>query len=308
MTCSQPPHNCSPISWNAFFDRKEDVTINNETFNVYRKGTSGPLFLLLHGAGYTGLSWAVFSKELIRQNEQCQILAPDLRGHGETKAIANNFSIDQLIEDVCNIYKTLFAENSRPPLILVGHSMGGVMSIHIAHSKLLPSIWIVAAIDIVEGPAISSLLHIRHSIKSQPEKFASEEEAIKWCLKSGVTKNQLSARVSMPARIKRINEAFYWRTNLLKTEPYWKEWFKGLSKLFLECEPVKLLILANIDRLDKELTMGQMRGAFQLEVLPKVGHCIHEDSPGAVAEIFINLVKRLEKFEHLKNMTSKKLT
>lgn len=96
-------------------------------------------------------------------------------------------------------------------------SMGGVMSIHIAHSKLLPrfsldhifwkiqpfisifvsSIWIVAAIDIVEGPAISSLLHIRHSIKSQPEKFASEEEAIKWCLKSGVTKNQLSARGSI---------------------------------------------------------------------------------------------------------------
>lgn len=96
-------------------------------------------------------------------------------------------------------------------------SMGGVMSIHIAHSKLLPrfsldhifwkiqpfisifvsSIWIVAAIDIVEGPAISSLLHIRHSIKNQPEKFASEEEAIKWCLKSGVTKNQLSARGSI---------------------------------------------------------------------------------------------------------------
>ena len=44
-----------------------------------------------------------------------------------------------------------------------------------------------------------------------------------------------------------------WRTNLAQTEPFWKGWFKGLSKLFLSCEPVKVLILANVDRLDREL-------------------------------------------------------
>jgi hypothetical protein len=32
-----------------------------DQFNVYLKGTSGPLFYLLHGGGYTGLSWASFT-------------------------------------------------------------------------------------------------------------------------------------------------------------------------------------------------------------------------------------------------------
>lgn len=35
-----------------------------------------------------------------------------------------------------------------------------------------------------------------------------------------------------------------------------------------------------------------MRGMFQYEVLRKVGHAVHEDSPDKVADIFVNLVNR----------------
>lgn len=83
-----------------------------------------------------------------------------------------------------------------------------------------------------------------------------------------------------------------WRTNLSQTESHWKGWFNGLSKLFLQCEPVKVLILANVDRLDRELLTGQMRGQFQLEVLNKSGHAVQEDNPEAVAKIFVQLVNR----------------
>jgi protein phosphatase methylesterase 1 len=41
---------------------------------------------------------------------------------------------------------------------------------------------------------------------------------------------------------------------------YWEGWFKGLSKLFLSTRMPKLLLLAGIDRLDKELTIAQMQG------------------------------------------------
>ena len=40
-----------------------------------------------------------------------------------------------------------------------------------------------------------------------------------------------------------------------------------------------MLLLAGMDRLDTELTVGQMQGKFQLTVLPKAGHAIHEDAP-----------------------------
>lgn len=35
-------------------------------------------------------------------------------------------------------------------------------------------------------------------------------------------------------------------------------------------------MLAGTDRLDKELMIGQMQGKFQMEVVPDVGHMLHE--------------------------------
>lgn len=66
-----------------------------------------------------------------------------------------------------------------------------------------------------------------------------------------------------------------WRIDLTKTEKYWKEWFKGLSAMFLSLNVPKLLLLAGVDRLDKELMVGQMQGKFQMQVLPQCGHAVH---------------------------------
>ena len=46
------------------------------------------------------------------------------------------------------------------------------------------------------------------------------------------------------------------------TQPFWEDWFVGLSKKFLEARGGKLLLLAGTDRLDTELTIGQMQGEF----------------------------------------------
>ena len=51
-----------------------------------------------------------------------------------------------------------------------------------------------------------------------------------------------------------------WRTDLAATQPFWEDWFVGLSKKFLEAKGGKLLLLAGTDRLDTELTIGQMQG------------------------------------------------
>lgn len=53
-------------------------------------------------------------------------------------------------------------------------------------------------------------------------------------------------------------------------------WFSGLSAKFLTVRAARLLILAGTDRLDKTLMIGQMQGKFQLEVVPDVGHMVHE--------------------------------
>lgn len=39
---------------------------------------------------------------------------------------------------------------------------------------------------------------------------------------------------------------------------------------------------AGVDRLDKELAVGQMQGKFQMQIVGHVGHAVHEDAPDKV--------------------------
>lgn len=45
------------------------------------------------------------------------------------------------------------------------------------------------------------------------------------------------------------SEAGYgWRIDLMKSEPYWRGWFQGLSQKFLDVHAPKMLLLAGVDR------------------------------------------------------------
>lgn len=37
------------------------MKIGNDTFHIYTKGTEGPTLVLLHGGGYSALTWAEFT-------------------------------------------------------------------------------------------------------------------------------------------------------------------------------------------------------------------------------------------------------
>ena len=83
-----------------------------------------------------------------------------------------------------------------------------------------------------------------------------------------------------------------WRIDLAKSEPHWTGWFTKLSEKFLSVPASKMLILAGIDRLDKDLTVGQMQGKFQMQVLPQAGHAVHEDVPEKMAEVLATFLVR----------------
>lgn len=55
-----------PTMWNEHFDEKEDILLdNNQKFRIYfskrDRGNKKPLLVLLHGGGYSALTWAHFS-------------------------------------------------------------------------------------------------------------------------------------------------------------------------------------------------------------------------------------------------------
>lgn len=72
------------------------------------------------------------------------------------------------------------------------------------------------------------------------------------------------------------DKKYTWRIDLSKSEQYWPGWFENLSAKFLDLHVPKLLLLASIDGLDRALTVGQMQGKFQLQVLARCGHAVHE--------------------------------
>lgn len=336
----------TPLAWSQYFETMEDVEVENETgkdvFRLYCSGAHGPVLFLLHGGGHSALSWAVFTAVICNRID-CRVVAMDLRAHGDSKVKnPEDLSADTMAKDVGKVVESLYGDNP-PPIMLIGHSMGGAIAVHTAAANHIPSLIGLCVIDVVEGTAMDALNSMQNFLRSRPKTFKSLENAIEWSVKSGQIRNIESARVSMGGQVKKCEETstspgvsrsigegiieedeeeeaaeesskkrmkeddpevkkdsvFTWRVELSKTEKYWDGWFRGLSALFLTCSVPKLLLLAGVDRLDKDLTIGQMQGKFQMQVLPQCGHAVHEDAPEKVADALATFMVR-HKFTEFK--------
>lgn len=88
-----------------------------------------------------------------------------------------------------------------PPIMIVGHSMGGALCVHIACMQLVPTLIGIVVIDVVEGTAMEALASMQSFLRSRPKYFKSIQQAIEWCVRSGQIRNTESAKVSMPGQI-----------------------------------------------------------------------------------------------------------
>lgn len=196
----------SELPWSDYFADRKIVEAGSSKFCVYTTG-SGPVVLCLHGGGHSSLSWAVFTAELL-QRAQVQVIVFDQRGHGDTTTDNDNdLSADTLTRDVGELWAALYpVVEDRPPVVLLGHSMGGAVAIRVAAGQIIPNIRGVAVIDVVEGSAMDALSSMQSVLKRRPKHFADKRKAIEWVLKSGQVRNNESARVSMGGQLKRVTE------------------------------------------------------------------------------------------------------
>ncbi|RMZ97328.1 phosphatase methylesterase 1 [Brachionus plicatilis] len=337
----------TPVPWTNYFDRSENVQTNQgkNRFRVYIKGSSGPVVFFLHGGGFSGLTWSLLSATLTGQVE-CQCYSLDIRGHGDTHTEDDeDLSIDTMARDVKEVIETIWKEDC-PPIMLVGHSMGGALAVHVSHLEFVKNLAALVVIDVVEGSAMEALSGMQTFLQGRPKFFSSVQQAIEYNVRIGAIRNAESARVSIVGQLKKVDNAsqptqtdvlvgnqshevmnteileededgennaeqsepeahvfskpesvrlperYEWRIDLTRTEKFWKDWFKGLSCMFLNVHVPKLLLLAGVDRLDKDLMVGQMQGKFQMQILPLCGHAVHEDAPEDVADALANFMLR----------------
>lgn len=267
------------IPWTRYFERElflestlESTTVTHHAYLTSPVGTA-PLFIAHHGAGSSGLSFAALTAEIRKNLPSAGILSLDARGHGSTSVSpeqeALDLSLATLSADLLSVIentKTKMGWKDMPPLVLIGHSLGGAVVTDVARSgKLGNAVLGYAVLDVVEGSAMDALQSMQTYLSTRPLGFPSLESGIEWHIRSRTIRNSISARTSVPALLSyneesRSSRSWTWRTDLAATQPFWEGWFVGLSKKFLEARGGKLLLLAGTDRLDKELTIGQMQG------------------------------------------------
>lgn len=188
-----------PIPWNDYFD--QDFYLRNTrctqaiTHHVYllSPAPKGPLFVTHHGAGSSGLSFALFASEMRRALPSAGILSLDAREHGETvvdadEGTACKASMDlslglltQDLLDVIHLTQRKLEWPALPGLILVGHSLGGAVVTDLAASgKLGSAILGYAVLDVVEGSAIDALQSMQSYLSTRPTTFPSIPSGIEW--------------------------------------------------------------------------------------------------------------------------------
>ncbi|KAI4247688.1 MAG: hypothetical protein L6R40_001274 [Gallowayella cf. fulva] len=158
-----------PLPWTDYFAQEyylENVRSNETVIHhvyITPPAPKGPLFVLHHGAGSSGLSFALFAIELRKALPSAGILSVEARGHGETtvkspqgqtKGEPHDLCLDILSSDLSDTIKLVQGKlhwPRLPDMVLVGHSLGGPIVTDVAMRGSLGSAVLgYAVLDVVE--------------------------------------------------------------------------------------------------------------------------------------------------------------
>lgn len=108
----------------------------------------GPPVVFVHGLGGSLHAWHAVMESL-SQHHHC--VALDLRGHGRSDAGASTYSVQGWAGDI----EALIAALELPAVTLVGHSMGTLVTQHLAATRpeIVDNLVLIGAISYLEPPA-----------------------------------------------------------------------------------------------------------------------------------------------------------
>ena len=105
----------------------------------YGGPATGPRLVLVHGLGGSAVNWAAVAPSLA---EHCRVVAPDLAGFGRTRSSGRSTSVAHNAKLLRRFIEEVLGGG---PVVLVGNSMGGLISLMVAsrHPELVEGLVLV---------------------------------------------------------------------------------------------------------------------------------------------------------------------
>ena len=166
---------------------------------------NGQPVILLHGGGQTRHSWSKAVFELVAAGYR--VISPDLRGHGESQWCPHGrYTLDDYIADLGFIMGTL---PSAP--VLVGASLGGVVSLIGQGEQRLPRARALVLVDVVPRMETAGMQEVIDFMSSNPGGFGSIEAAADAVAQYLPHRPRRSSRDGLLKNLRqRSNGRYYW--------------------------------------------------------------------------------------------------
>lgn len=255
---------------------------NGISFHYLDWGEGSPRHLvLLHGLSSQAHTWDQFAEET---SGSFRVIAPDLRGHGESSHAEDGYTLNRFARDV----KALVRHLNLPAFDLVGHSLGAMIAVRFTaeHPALVNRLVLVDG-----GPGLDADAAREGSTDSfvRPLGFDSQKEAKAWYRERSPTRSEEWLEQRVKYGVKR-NWAGKW---VFRHDPelYWlleggsSEFRQEEQRLWdmLAAVPCPVLVLRGQDSplLSTEAARRMANAASNatLVEIPGAGHSIPSDAP-----------------------------
>jgi len=219
--------------------------------------------VLVHGLTEAGTTWPDL---VVHWADDWHVLAPDLRGHGQSP----RFTQDELATapevQLADIIAVLDAQPE--PVVLVGHSLGGLLALRAAIARP-DRVWAL----VLEDPArptggrtpdpgfVAQNEDFLDAMADQPGEVARMLRTSSWS----------RAEIDAWAACKPLVDREYIRRGLYLGDDAWEELFDALRVPTLLLVPVDAPMAPRQEELHNDLV--------QTVVVPGAGHCVRRDQP-----------------------------
>lgn len=242
----------------------------------------GPDLLMLHGAGASAHSWGGLAPRLA---EDHRVLAPDLPGHGITRARGMRAGLGAMRQDLM----ALLAGIGAVPQVLLGHSAGGALALALAqHLEPKPRAVIIlnGALESFQGlagvmfPVMARMLALNPFAAPFLARSARNPGAVDRVISS--TGSTLS-----PEGLRHYTHLIGDRRHVSGTLAMMAAW--SLTELSRALPQIDLPVLFLHGAQDAAVPVDVSRRAAarmpraELLVLDGLGHLTHEEAPERVA-------------------------